>query len=224
MKARSLPIFLLSATLVTAGISYVGCRSAVYVTFNGAEDSLSYAEFNEEIARETLNVLSGHGRTRTSQKFHIAPDSCVWIDGATGDTLQAPISEIHSALLTDRWGGLWRGFLYGGLVGFGGGYALASSDAVFEHERLAKLGLVLGSFCAGLLVGSVYGVIQGYEHDYHFKPYEGGATVVHLNDGSRMFGTIEEIIPEKRVVMRTWDGDRCVIDHAVIRKIDIPPP
>ena len=218
MRSQSILCFLHFAGLLAIGVCTGGCSSMTYVTFNGTGDSLSYVQFNEEIGREKLSVFSDSWNMQTSLDLRAAPDSCVWIDGETGKTMHAPFSEIKSAVVTDHMAGLWRGFLYGGLAGIGIGYVVLLSGDM-RHEPLAVfVPASIGTI--GATVGGFLGVLIGYNRVYLLRPYAGGATAVYLKDGSRIIGTIEEYIADKHIKMRTWDGTRSVIDHALIERIE----
>ncbi len=224
MRAHSHTSLVIIVPILSAFVCSGGCSASVYVTLDGSGDSLSYTEFNDEISAEKVQVRTTMSRTMYARNLAVTPDSCTWFDGETGARLRTPLSDMKQVTFVDHLRGFWKGVLFGGLVGAGVGY-IVSQVGEWESGRDRELASVLfpaiwGTL--GALTGGLAGILTGYETGYVILPYSGGATVLYLHDGTRVIGTVEELVPEKHVVMRTWDGKRVVIDHALIERIEIP--
>ncbi len=223
MNIHAYFLSLASGVLVAAGIWLQGCGTVVHVTLDGRGDSVSYVEFNRKVALEKLHVRTNTMYTRSAQDFNATPDSCVWRNAETGERLHAPLAKLRQVTFVDRFRGLWTGVLYGGLGGVGLGYGvfLAGDWSGRTEKGLAAIALPATFGTVGVLTGGLIGIVAGYEVEYVIHPYGGGATVVYLRDGSRIIGSVEELVAEKYVVVRAWDGSRVVIDYALIERIDV---
>jgi hypothetical protein len=199
----------------------VGCTSTSYVTLSGTGDSLSFNEFNRETAGRKGVVTLAQDVDVRATNIRLSPDSCVWLDAASGKVRQSRPEEVRRILVSDMPRGMWEGVGIGALAGIPIVTLLVASSAEDRTERgLAYMaGLIGGAFLGGV-VGAVAGGIVGHDDVYIISPYAGGMDAVYLKGGSRVIGTIIEYVPGKHVILEAWDGIRHVIDHELVERVE----
>jgi hypothetical protein len=215
----SLRSFMFLLAILPAG----GCSSTLYVTVDGQGDSLSYREFNGEIAGERVNLFLKGNVGMPVKNLRISPDSCVWLNPMTGQIRNSRLENVRQIVYTDNSRGTWEGAGIGALAGAAFvTTVIALSDDRGEH-RLKSAALMIAPVAGGLLggvAGAVIGGISGHDRTYTIAPYAGGMDAVYLKGGTRIIGKIIEIVPQKHVVMQAWDGGRHVIDQELVERID----
>jgi hypothetical protein len=168
----------------------LGCQ-----TVAASGDSLSYSAFNRKISHEKLAVSLRTSREVQAKNLRVTPDSCVWFDAQTRQQQASTVKDIGEIALTDHGAGMWRGAGLGALAGTALFYAAGKASNVGEVDREQAFNLMMMSFGGALVGGGAIGAIQGVEHQY-------------------------TIMPRKQVVMQVWDGSPCVLDAALVERIE----
>jgi hypothetical protein len=202
-----------------------GCTSTSYVTLSGSAESLSYSEFNRDIAGEKVTLVLRANVGMPVKNLRISPDSCVWLNPPTGQIRTSRLEDVRQIVYTDNSRGTWEGAGIGALAGAAFLTTVFALSDETGDRRLRRAALLIAPGIGGLLggvVGAVVGGITGHDNTYTITPYAGGMDAVYLKGGSRIIGTIIEIVPGRHVVMQAWDGGRHVIDQELVERIDQP--
>ena len=157
--------------LFCVAIVHAGCSSSSSVSASGKPDaSYSYAELNEELRNRVVTIESKDGANNSAKLLNISADSVSWVNRKTTEGSGMRTREVNDIVLNSPSMGALEGVGFGLVIGGGAGAIAGQLIIGDETEWGTGAGLAVGAVLggtAGLLIGTVWGLIEG--HDYHYE-------------------------------------------------------
>ena len=162
-----------SIVLIAISLFSAGCSSSYIVSsLPQSDDVLTYSEFNADIKDEQCTITFRDSTSEECLDISSAPDSTSYSspDKENGRMIMIPTEKIKMIFRRNRGIGFLEGaaagLLGGGVGGFLIGSALENPNSEWKGFVTLFFSVVFGG--AGLIVGSVDGLIVGHSYEYVF--------------------------------------------------------
>lgn len=152
----------------------MGCSSSFNVVSMPDRESLSFTEFNAVAKNEVATMVFPGDSTMMVRGVQSGTSWTSWLDPGTGNRYTCPTSKIRRVVLKSRSIGAVQGALIGMAAGSGVGLLVGvslpeeSGEFALPKPFVCVLCTAIGAG-AGILAGTVTGVIVGQSREYSLE-------------------------------------------------------